>query len=103
MVGAKGWSEALLAQAGELRPREGAHVAFEHEVPVLSDARHVERRQPHLVGVASALGPEEVLASVKPPDGVFLAIERRERELEVARTGDGVSVLVVRFLQQLRR
>jgi len=77
VVGAERGPKTLLAQRFERGPGDVAHVAgvaFQHEVPVLGRAAHVERGEPHLVAVRSALGAEEVVALVQPSQGIFLAV-----------------------------
>lgn len=51
---------------GEVRPRDHAHVTFQHIVPVLGVACHVERGEPDLVHFSGTLGAEEVPATVEP-------------------------------------
>jgi hypothetical protein len=51
-------------------------VALKHVIPMLSRSCHVERGQPHLVGLACALSTKEVLATVEPSQWVLLAVER---------------------------
>jgi hypothetical protein len=64
----------LLAHDLELWPRDLTLVAFQPPESRMCVAGEVIRCQPGLVGLQSALAPEELLAAVEPPQRVAAAI-----------------------------
>lgn len=73
VIGAERWTEALVAQMPEFLPRRRAGIALMDEVPLLSRAGEVVRRQPHLFTMARLLRAKELLTFVQPPQRVFFA------------------------------
>jgi len=104
MIGAEGWSKALLAQGLEQGPGDGvdvAGVAFQHVEPMLRDTSHMEGCQPHLVGFTSSLRAEEVVAAIKPANWIFLAVEDWKGQFVIARNGSAIIVVIEMILWRL--
>jgi hypothetical protein len=68
----------LLAHDLELWPRDLTLVVFQPPEPRMCMVGEVIRCQPGLVGLQSALAPEELLATVEPPQRVTTAIVEGE-------------------------
>jgi len=104
MIGAEGWSKALLAQGLEQGPGDGvdvAGVALQHVEPMLRDTSHMEGCQPHLVGFTSSLRAEEVVAAIKPANWIFLAVEDWKGQFVIARNGSAIIVVIEMILWRL--
>ena len=66
MVGAEGQPKALMAESLELIPGGLAGVMLQDVVPLLGGSSEMERGEPNLVAFRSALGAEELIASIEP-------------------------------------
>ena len=83
MVGAERRPEPLVAQPFEAFPARHTGVALDI-VPLLGGTSEMERGEPHLVAVGSALGAEEPVASVEPAQRIVLDIIDREGQLVIS-------------------
>lgn len=84
MVGVEGRPEALMAEALELFPGGLAGAVLQDVVPLLNSTSEVERGEPNLVTLGSALGAEELVTSVELAQQVIFAIIDRKGELVIA-------------------
>jgi hypothetical protein len=68
-------AKPLINKFAELRPRRVAliavlAVAFEAVIPLMGNTFHVEGGQPHLLYLGSTCGAKELIATVKPRQGI---------------------------------